>query len=163
MTNSEFKNFTYLPPSLTVIRSLVDQCFGSKDKPTDSSLNCDNDENCNPNLNLDLSSERSTQGVDCRPLRDSLMTQHNATIEGDRDLSSRSNSDWTDDLPSADDCSIVNRQQIKYTDFNWQFAQIQITGFFTHKNNKDKTEIKQRIAQRCFGDEIDQKSYPGQV
>jgi len=77
----------------------------------------------------------------------------------------RSNSDWTDDLPPAECCSIVNRESVKYTDFSWQIEanQIQITGFFTHRNNRDKSEIRQRIAQRCFGDEVEKNSTPGQV
>ena len=127
------------------------------------------DENCDPrfltsflNSELSRSDLSGTTSARARPRRDSLMTLHeNQQGNGSR----RSNSDWTEDLPPAGGCSFVNKKKVIYTDFNWKIEanHLEITGFFTHKNNKDKSEIKQRIAQRCFGDEVTEKSNPNQV
>ena len=64
---------------------------------------------------------------------------------------SRSNSDWTDDLPHAENTSIVNHCPLEYGHFSWKIDNLQITGFFTYRDRKDKSAINMKLAQLCMG------------
>ena len=74
----------------------------------------------------------------------------------------KSNSDpWIDDLHPADNTSVVNHCTLQYAHFSWKICNLQIAGFFTYREKRDKKAIIQKLAFLCM--EFDETSNPQTV